>query len=155
MEIDDEDFDKIKDLNLTINYTSNPNTRYAKSIVYENCKYIKTLHVHRIVMGLGDYKKDNRMINHIDGNGLNNKKCNLEICDGMYNSQSFRKINQITSNVYFENDPKRKSKWRFHIVVNKKQHRKRFETEEEAYKYKEIFMDNLIEKERKEFINTI
>ena len=35
MEIDEEDFDKIKDFNLTLNYTSNKNTYYAKSRVYK------------------------------------------------------------------------------------------------------------------------
>ena len=144
MEIDDEDFDKIKDLNLTLNHTSNPNTKYVKSIVYENCKYIKSLHVHRIIMGLGDFKKDKRMVNHIDGNGLNNKKCNLEMSNAMHNSQSFRKPNLNATNIYFENAPNRKKKWRFDYVVNKKRHRKRFETEEEAIQHKKVFLEKLV-----------
>ena len=146
MEIDEEDFDKIKHLNLRINYTSNKNTFYCISTVYKNCKYIKTLHIHRIIMGLGDYNEDKRIINHKDGNGLNNKKENLEICDTMYNCQSIRKPNVQPAKVSFEPNTektKRKKQWCFQMTVNKKRHRKRFFTKEEAEEYRKNFISNL------------
>jgi len=139
MLIDTEDFDKIKDLNLTLNTQSNKEVYYAKSIIYENCKYIKKLNIHRLVMGLGDYKDDKRMIHHIDGNGLNNCKSNLQICNGLYNSQSFRCVNKKKGLVYYDNSMKRVKRWRFCVTINKKRHSKRFLTEEEAKKYKDEY----------------
>tara|TARA_R110000796_G_scaffold22323_1_gene64807 strand:- start:636 stop:1166 length:531 start_codon:yes stop_codon:yes gene_type:complete len=153
MEIDEEDFDKIKDLNLTLNHTSNKNTYYAKSIVYEvekilddsepyygksrkKCfKYIKKINIHRLIMGLDDYKNDKRIINHIDGNGLNNKKENLEICDTIHNSQSINRKHQTTKGYYFENDPKRKGKWKVNIKIYGVTKSKRFLTEQECIDY--------------------
>jgi hypothetical protein len=146
MEIDDEDWDKIKHLNLTLNYTSNPHTKYCKSIVYEKQKYIKTINIHRLILGLGDFKNDKRMVNHKDGNGLNNKKSNLEISNAKHNSQSFRQPNRKCENISFEKNTekiKRKKQWRFIIVVNGKKHRKRFLTKEEAIEYKEEFLKNI------------
>ena len=138
MLIDDEDLDKIKDLNLTLNYQSGGiDTNYVKHIVYENGKYFKQIHIHRLIMGLGDYKNDKRIINHIDGDGLNNCKSNLEICDTMYNTQSFRQPNRICKNYYFENDDKRKMKWRVNLKINGKNLNKRFMTEEECKIYVE------------------
>ena len=135
MEIDEEDFDKIKDLNLTLNYTSNKNTYYAQSIIYENNKYVKKIHIHRFIMDLCDFENDKRIINHIDGNGLNNKKSNLEICNIMYNSQSINRINYKTKGYYFENDPKRKCKWKVSINIYGKKQSKRFLTEKECIEF--------------------
>ena len=133
MYIDDEDLDKIKHLNIRINYTSNRHTYYAISRIYKDCKFVKDLHIHRVIMGLGDYKDDKRQINRIDGNGLNNCKCNLEICDNMYNSQSFRQPNRVSKRYYFENDPKRKCKWRVQMTINGKTHRQRFMTKKNVF----------------------
>ena len=133
--IDDEDYEKIKDYSWCLNYTSNPHTYYAKHRIYKDCKYVKDIHIHRLIMGLGDYKDDKRQVNHIDGNGLNNKKSNLEICTAMYNSQSFRQPNRICKRYYHENDPKRKCKWRVTIIINGKTQRKRFMTENECIDY--------------------
>jgi len=144
MEIDDEDWDKIKDLNLRYNNNSNKHTFYCKAIVYEKCKYIKTLNIHRVIMGLGDYKDDKRIINHIDGNGLNNKKENLEICDGMYNSQSFRCPNKNIGHIYYDKNMNRIKRWRFQIVINKKRHSKRFKTKEEAEEYRQEYIKDLL-----------
>ena len=142
MLIDEEDYDKIKDLNLTLNHESNRNTFYVKHRVYVNQQYIKTIHIHRLIMGLGDFKEDKRIINHIDGNGLNNQKSNLEICDAMYNSQSFRQPNRKCRRVRFENDPKRKMKWRAYITLNGKKQSKRFMTEEEGYEWIEMLINS-------------
>ena len=86
-------------------------------------------------MGLGDYNEDKRIINHIDGNGLNNKKINLEICDTLYNCQSIRKPNSNLGCVYFDNSGKRVKRWKACITINKKVISKRFETEEEGKKW--------------------
>jgi len=147
MEIDEEDYDKIKNLNITINHQSNPHTKYAKAVINENRKYVKTLHIHRVIMGLGDFKNDNRIINHIDGNGLNNKKSNLEICTALYNSQSINKPNCNVGCINFEKNTektKRLKQWRFMITINKKRHTKRFLTEKEAIEYKNQFVKDLI-----------
>ena len=139
MLIDQEDYDKIKDLNISLNTISNPHTYYAKHIVYEKCKYIKKIHIHRLIMGLDDFKIDKRIINHIDGNGLNNQKSNLEICSAMYNSQSFRQPNRKQIGyIDYDNSMKRIKRWRFMITINTKRHTKRFLTKEEAEEYKEI-----------------
>ena len=135
MFIDDEDYEKIKDLNLTLNYTSSKNTNYIYTKLYEKSKYIKTINIHRLVMGLGDYKNDKRIINHIDGNGLNNQKENLEICDHIYNSQSINWKKTECKNYYFENDLKRKMKWRVTMKIYGTWYRKRFMTEKECIDY--------------------
>jgi len=155
MLIDEEDYDKIKHLNLRQNNTSNKYTTYIISTIYENTKYIKTLQIHRIIMGLGDFKNDKRIINHINGIGYDNRKCNLEICDTCYNSQSINKPHKKIGHIYFENDTKRKKKWRFSIVHNKKKHSQRFFTEEEAEKYKLEYIKKIYTQEEinKGFIN--
>jgi hypothetical protein len=147
MEIDDEDEEKLKGLNITLNHTSNRHTKYAKAVIYKNCKYVKTINIHRLIMGLGDYKNDKRVIHHIDGNGLNNKKENLLITTTLYNSQSINKHRCNVGCIYFEKNTektKRKKQWMFTITCNKKRHRKRFLTKEEAIKYKEGFIKDLL-----------
>jgi hypothetical protein len=126
-EIDDEDFERVSKYKWGINNGSNPHTKYA----HTNTGGHK-IHLHRFIMGLGDYNDDKRIINHIDGNGLNNKKNNLEICDTLYNSQSFRKHNVNTGHVYFDTTMKRIKCWRAGITINKINKRKRFKTEEEG-----------------------
>ena len=155
MLIDEDDYDKIKELNLTLNDRSNPHTFYAKHRVnklekildepevltngktrIKVYKYEKTIHIHRLIMGLDDYKKDKRIVNHINGNGLDNRKENLEISNALHNSQSCNCPNKPKGVIYYDNSGKRKKRWRFCITVNKKRHSKRFETKEEAEDYR-------------------
>jgi len=126
-EIDDEDVERVSQYDWSINDTSNPNTQYAQT-----CPSGHKIHLHRFIMGLGDYKDDKRVINHIDGNGLNNKKINLEICDNLYNSQSFRRPNSNIGNVYFDTSMKRVKRWTAQITIDKVKMRKRFLTEGEC-----------------------
>ena len=126
-EIDDEDYDKVKDYKWSKNNNSNPHTTYVKTHTGG-----KKIILHRLIMGLGDYKEDKRIINHKDGNGLNNKKENLEICDSLYNSQSFNKHNCPNGYVYIDNSNNRKKYWRACITIFKKTQRKTFYTKEEA-----------------------
>ena len=150
MLIDEEDYGKIKDLNLTLNYTSNPNTYYCKSRVYKLekildepevmtngktrrkvYKYDKTINIHRLLMGLGDYNNDKRVIHHKDGNGLNNQKSNLEICSTMYNSQTCR-MKKKQGIIYYDNSMKRIKRWKVCITIMGKRHQKLFKEKSEA-----------------------
>jgi hypothetical protein len=126
-DVDDEDFERVSKYKWNINNSSNQHTKYGQTKTGGH-----KIHLHRFIMGIGDYKDDKRIINHIDGNGLNNKKSNLEICDTLYNSQSFRQHNRNTGHVYFDTTMKRIKRWRATIIINKVKCNKRFETEEEA-----------------------
>jgi hypothetical protein len=137
-EIDNEDLVKVSMYNWSINNSSNPHTKYAKTITGG-----QKIHLHRLIMGIGNYKDDKRIINHIDGNGLNNKKSNLEICDVMYNCQSFRQHNTNIGCVYYDNTMNRIKRWRACITINKVRTSKRFETEEEGKIWIQQIIDNL------------
>jgi hypothetical protein len=89
-----------------------------------------TLQLHRFLMGLE--KGDKRIINHKDGNGLNNTKSNLEICDIMYNSQSINTKKNFGCISIVKN---RKKKYCAEVSINKKRYRKCFYTKEEAQAY--------------------
>ena len=106
-EVDDDDLERVSAFKWSINSNSNPHTKYAISITGGTKQ-----HLHRLIMGLGDYATDKRVINHKDGNGLNNKKSNLEICD---------------------TSMKRLKRWKACITIYKVRYQKRFDTEEEAW----------------------
>jgi hypothetical protein len=125
--IDAEDYEKVREFKWSANKASNTHTTYA------HCWTLNTgkIHLHRVIMGLGDYLTDKRMINHINGNGLDNRKANLEICDARYNSQSYR-CRRNFGCVYFDTSMTRKKRYRAIVVLDGVKHQQRFVTEEEA-----------------------
>jgi hypothetical protein len=131
-QVDEDDFERINKYKWSKNNTSSLHTTYAKT----GCGQTR-IHLHRFIMGLGDYKDDKRIINHIDGNGLNNCKNNLEICDILYNSQSFRRHHgkHNVGFVYLDTSMNRIKRWRATIIINKIKHQKRFLTEQEGKDY--------------------
>ena len=131
--IDEEDFHKISEYQWCIRHT--PHTKYCKTSIYINGKRTG-LPLHRFLMGLE--KGDKRIVNHIDGNGLNNQKYNLEICDHKYNTQSINTKKNFGW-IYIEKD--RTKKYRACVAINKKLYCKRFYTWAEAQAY----LDGLIE----------
>ena len=138
-EVDEEDFEKVSKFKWSKNNKSNINTTYAQT----GCGKTKK-HLHRLMMGLGDYKDDKRIINHIDGNGLNNCKNNLEICNTLYNSQSFRKHYSNVGSVSIDLSGKRIKKWKAVIVINKIKYQKRFETEQEGKDFIATCVSNVL-----------
>lgn len=77
--VDLEDLDKCLQYKWYVN--KKPHTNYAKTKIKGN----KSLFLHRLVTGY----EGNLDIDHINGNGLDNRKCNLRIC-----SRSRNLINQ-------------------------------------------------------------
>jgi hypothetical protein len=128
-EIDDDDLERVSQHKWGQNRQSSSYTTYAHAIMNE-----RKVHLHRFIMGLGDYKDDKRIIDHEDGNGLNNKKENLTICDTLYNAQSFRRHHGNTNVglVYYDTSMKRVKRWKSCITIMGVRHQVRFLTEQEG-----------------------
>jgi hypothetical protein len=123
--IDEEDYDRVSKYNWYISHYKS-NIKYCVTHVNINGKKT-TLKLHRFIIGLDH--GDKRIINHIDGNGLNNKKSNLEICDAMYNTQSINTKKNFGSICI---DNRKKKKYRAQVHINKKYYSKYFYTYTEA-----------------------
>lgn len=76
--IDADDISKIVGYNWRVFKIGN--THYVKAFEYSAGKPRNTYYIHRIIMGLGK-EKDGIVVDHIDGNGLNNSKENLRTLD--------------------------------------------------------------------------
>lgn len=82
----------------------------------------KTLLMHRIILNPPDYMQ----VDHINGNPLDNRKCNLRIVSNQQNSFNRTKI----KGYYYKKQAK---KWQSQIMLNdKKIYIGLFDTEEEA-----------------------
>jgi hypothetical protein len=86
--IDDEDYDKIKKYHWYV--------RQSHGIFYANAQIMvnykrTTFHIHKIIMNTKS------VVDHINGNGLDNRKCNLRICTIKQNSTNLKKCKRNIS----------------------------------------------------------
>lgn len=127
-EVDEDDLERVSPFRWSKNTHSNHHTTYAQTIVNG-----RKIHLHRLIMGLGDFKTDKRVVDHKDGNGLNNRKENLVVCDTLYNSQSFRRHRGSNVGcVYYDTSMTRVKRWRAVVTLNGVVHQRRFATEQEG-----------------------
>lgn len=124
--IDDDDFDKIKDFSWCVNETRKGGNIYATARLKGNRKNIR---MHRILIDIPEGK----IIDHINGNTLDNRKSNLRTCNYSENLMNCKKRGKVTSKykgVYYDKINKR---WSCSIKLNKKDiWIGRFKTEDEA-----------------------
>lgn len=105
------------------------NTKYA----VRRCKkngYCSVVRLHRYIMGVVD--NPDVVVDHIDGNGLNNQRSNLRICTQQQNTfnQPSRGGSSIYRGVSWE---KRRKNWISEIYLNgKKKYLGSFKTQEKA-----------------------
>ena len=91
-----------------------------------------TQRLHRVIMGLE--RNDDRVIDHIDGNGMNNKKQNLRICSQQENGLNRKKYETNISGYKGVGYHKVMGKWQARIQYKNKRIRiGYFETPEKAY----------------------
>jgi hypothetical protein len=108
VKIDIEDIDKIKDFKWC-----HSGSGYAKTDIKVNGKK-KPLFMHRLILNC----PDDLYIDHISQNCLDNRKCNLRICNWQQNN--WNKTKQINNTSGFKGVTKFRNKWMAQITVNKK-----------------------------------
>lgn len=92
----------------------------------------KLILMHRLILGTPDMA----LTDHIDGDGLNNQRCNLRPCSALQNMMNRRGKRNGTSKfkgVWADNGPRNTKPWRAAIRINGKlQYLGRFHTEQAA-----------------------
>jgi hypothetical protein len=110
--IDEDDYDNVK--RYRWNLKSNGDTcKYAVTYIYGNNKQ-KVLRMHRLIMNPAEGEE----IDHINGNGLDNRKCNLRIASAWQNNMNVRKNKVNTSG--FKGVDKSLKKWKARIQYGRK-----------------------------------
>lgn len=121
--VDDEDYERISQF--LWHESRNGFNRYARSA--DGKGQGTALKMHRVVLGL---QAGDPMVDHIDGNGLNNQKANLRLVSPRENQWNSRRRGNGRKGVCRAT---RRGYWRARILVNGKRiHLGTFNSEEEA-----------------------
>lgn len=114
--IDDEDYDKIKNYNWFPYYDSHVDNYYIRANAPRNKGNSKTIFLHRFILN----NPDNTMVDHINGDTLDNRKCNLRICtksQNMMNRKKHKKCSSIFKGVCWN---KQNKKFKAQIQIDNK-----------------------------------
>lgn len=123
--VDDEDYNFVSQCKWYV--TKNGNTFYAKNDSF----FGKKVYMHRAIL---NFPKD-KVIDHINGNGLDNRKTNLRICTKQQNCFNSKKGIGYTSSYLGVSWDKNRNLWTAGITIGEKRIALgRFEIEEEAAK---------------------
>lgn len=109
--VDDEDFERVNKYRWF--YHHNGYARLTTKIGKEK----KQINMHRFILNA----PINMEVDHINHNGLDNRRCNLRLCTHIQNQQNSKKRLNTKYKykcVYFDKD---KNKWRVRMKVNRKQ----------------------------------
>ena len=115
--IDKEDYEKLKDFKIYMRNQVGKN--YAHFSIKGSGKKIA---VHRFLTGLVDVKYSiDQVVDHINGDSLDNRKSNLRICTQHQNAQNSRKAGKIIGVKFIKSyNGTNKSKWTASIMSNYK-----------------------------------
>ena len=111
--VDDGDYEYLNKYNW---YVAKSKYSYYAAFDRRNKKINKTIYLHRIIMNCPDGK----FIDHINGNGLDNRKENLRICNKSQNSGNSKLRTDNTSGIKGVSWDKRNKKWVVRIKMDGK-----------------------------------
>lgn len=124
--IDDEDYEKIKNYTWGVQYSKRADSFYIARKIKN-----KTLLLHRVIANC----PDDKIIDHINHNTLDNRKENLRICVNAENCRNMNKPKHGVTSVYKGVRKYRNNKYSVCIKYNKKQiHIGYYDSEIEAAK---------------------
>lgn len=106
------------------------NTTYVYASTYPDGRYsTKVVKLHRIVMGVTDPEIQ---VDHVDGDGLNNRRSNLRLVTNQQNQWNRRKIERKSSIYKGVSWHAAGQKWQAHCSGEGKRYLGLFDSEEEA-----------------------
>jgi hypothetical protein len=127
--VDDEDWDKVKNVPWIIHNSKRHRSPYAVGYFGKKNKKDDYRWAHRVVIDVPVGME----VDHIDGNGLNNQKSNLRICTHRENMQNRRKPANNKSGHKGVHWCKREEKWVAKLWFDgKRRHLGYFKTADEA-----------------------
>lgn len=112
--VDEEDFKIISGYKWTV--AKDKNNLYAVTYFFENKKQ-KSVRMHRLIMGVLDSRN---FIDHKDGDGLNNSRSNLRVCDNSQNMANRVSCKNSSSKFKGVSWSKKSRKWQSTIRKNGK-----------------------------------
>lgn len=119
--VDDEDYDMLSAYSW-YTHSDSRNKEYAATRILGDLTYM-----HRLILDA----KDDKKIDHINGDGLDNRKKNLRSTSSLENSRNKSKSKGTSSR--YKGVTKVKNGWKAHISINNKDiHIGYFKTEEDA-----------------------
>lgn len=122
--IDDEDFELLNqhkwcaDQGLVTYYAGRQITIQSQNKAKNIKRKRTTIYMHRII--LENKLKDNEDIHHINGNGLDNRKCNLQIVTRSQHHMTKKKRKNCSSQYKGIHWHKSHKKWQAQIMINYK-----------------------------------
>lgn len=127
--VDDADFEWLDSFKWHADKSRNTwYVKHSKHVVGTKNK-CKIIQMHRLIMK----PKGSSVVDHIDGNGLNNQRKNLRVCTTIQNSWNKRKALNNTSGYRGISFRKSRQTWLVRIMKNGKEvFNKNFKTIEEA-----------------------
>lgn len=129
--VDYDDYTLYKDVRFSMHFVKTPTTnlRYAQTSIDK-----KPIYLHQLIMGKAP---DKMVIDHIDNNGLNNKRSNLRLVTYSQNNQNRKKIKNTSSQYIGVHWHKNNKKWQ---VNSSNQFLGYFEDELDAAKTYDTFV---------------
>lgn len=133
--IDEEDYQKITELKWFVFHESVRKKGLAyfghnTGVLEDGKRHI--IYLHRFIMGMKFY--DKLVVDHINGNTLDNRKSNLRICTVAENNRNMRKRKRNKSGYKGVSYAKKEGKYRAQICISgRNTHIGAFDTPEEAY----------------------
>lgn len=119
--IDDEDFVKLTNLNICLSMesrTSKSELFYAVAHSRPRQKGMALIRVHRLILGA----KPGELVDHINGDTLDNRKVNLRVTSHAVNMQNTRKRANASSSHKGVDFQKKYGLWRARLYIEGKQH---------------------------------
>lgn len=108
--IDDEDYEKISQYHWYAKTNKNGRVDVACSFYNKNCKQ-KTLRLHRVILSA----PDKILVDHINGNTLDNRKCNLRLCNNSQNCKNRKSITKNKNSSKYKGVFRWRNKWKAQI----------------------------------------